>query len=91
MYKKSAIAIMLVGSGNQLLAGTGSGNDAHVFVIGIIVLLLLMAGLLQGIDYLRRNGPMIIDSAKASLKRILRVLRRLSHKDSSRHHDVSPL
>ena len=49
-------AMLLIGLPSAAFAKSGIGSDALQFVLALAGVLLLLAGILKGIDYLTKNG-----------------------------------
>lgn len=63
MKKKVLFGLVLTaGLISQTYAGAGSANDAPEFALGLVAFLLLVAGILKGIDFLKKNGKSIINN-----------------------------
>ena len=70
MYKRTLMALLTIPFfGSELIAGTGSAYDAELFLVGIMVFLLTLAAILQGIDYLKKNGRKLLGTAWSYLRR----------------------
>ncbi len=90
MKKKVLFGLVLItGFSSQTFASAGYANDALEFTLGLVVVLLIVAGLLKGIDYLQKNGKRLIHSFKAYLKKKISVLTTLLKKANSEYFDVS--
>ena len=81
MKKQIFIIIALIlGLSYESLAATGRATDGIIFIIVIIGFLLIILGLLAGIDYLRKNGERLFYKAMASLKKLHILLKVHLHK-----------
>lgn len=69
------IITLLLGVSLKSFAGTGNANDALKFLLVIVGLLLIVVGLLSGVDYLRKNGKTMIYKAMIFLKKKITLLR----------------
>ena len=70
MKKKVSFGLVfLTGLSSQALASAGYAKDGLEFLLFLVGVLLLAAGLLEGIDYLRKNGKALMHQIKASIKK----------------------
>jgi hypothetical protein len=61
--------VLLFGLSYQASAKAGVAEGGFKFMLAIVVFLLLVAGLLAGIDYLIKNGRNLFNRFKAFLKK----------------------
>ncbi len=86
MKKEMFIIIaLLLGVSFKSFAGTGNANDALELLLIIIGVLLIIVGLLNGVDYLQKNGKTMIYKAMTFLKKIRNHL----NKVKSNYFDLS--
>ena len=64
--------IFLTGFSLQAFAGTGSANDGIEFLMLLGGFLLLVVGFFEGIDYLNRNGKVLVHRVRAFIKKIVK-------------------
>lgn len=67
--------ILLLGSTYQSFAKTGTASDEKEFVLTIIGFLLLVAGIFEGIDYLKKNGKTLFIRVRSFLRNKILTLR----------------
>ena len=67
--------ILLLGSSYQSFAKTGIASDEKEFVLTIIGFLLLVAGIFEGIGYLKKNGKTLFIRVRSFLRNKLLTLR----------------
>jgi len=90
MKKKVLFGLVLTaGLSSQTYAGAGSANDAPEFALGLVAFLLLVAGILKGIDFLKKNGKSIIHNTIEYIKKLIVALNNLFNKVNSEYLDVS--
>ena len=90
MKKEMLIIIaLLLGVSFKSFAGTGNANDGLKFFLVIIGLLLIILGLLNGVDYLQKNGKTMIYKAMSFLKKKITLLRNYLNKVKSDYFDLS--
>ena len=83
------IIVLLLGVSFKSFAGTGNANDGFVFSLVIAGLLLIIVGLLNGVDYLQKNGKTMIYKAMTFLKKMITLLRDRLNKVKSDYFDLS--
>jgi hypothetical protein len=83
------MSVLILGLSLKSFASTGNANDGLVFILAVVGFLLIIAGLLKGIDYLRRNSKQIINNAMRFLKRMSATLRVYLKKAKSEYFDLS--
>jgi uncharacterized membrane protein YfcA len=81
--------VLTAGLTSQTYASAGYANDALEFALGLVALLLLVAGILKGIDFLQKNGKRIIHKIIVYIKRLIVALNNLFNKVNSEYLDVS--
>jgi hypothetical protein len=86
--KLIAIALLLVLSFKSY-ARTGIASDEFEFLLAIVGLLLFILGLLNGIDYTKKNGKTIIYKSISFLHEKVALLRNYIIKVKSDYFDVS--
>ena len=80
MKKKTTFGLILfTGLSLQAFAKAGSDNDGFEFVMVLVGILLLAAGILQGIDYLKKNGKTLLHRARAFARKIGTACTHLQH------------
>ena len=83
------ITALILGLSYESFAGTGGANDELKFLLFIIGFLLIILGLLTGVDYLKKNGKALIYKAITSLKKMIISLKDHLHKIKSDYFDLS--
>lgn len=83
------IIVLILGLSYGSFAGTGGANDGLDFLLVIIGFLLIILGLLTGVDYLKNNGKTLIYRAITSLKKMVILLKDHLHKIKSDYFDLS--
>jgi uncharacterized membrane protein HdeD (DUF308 family) len=61
--------IFITGISSQVFAAAGYAKDGPEFSLVLIGFLLLVAGVLKGIDYLSKNRKMLVQRVKAFIKK----------------------
>ncbi len=90
MKKEMLITIVLVlGLSFDSFAGTGNARGAIYFFLVFAVLLLIVLGLIYGIDYLKKNGKTIINNAMSDLHKKITLLKNYLNKVKSDYLDLS--
>jgi len=90
MKKEMFIIIaLLLGVSFKSFAGTGNANDGLEFILVIVGLLLIIVGILNGVDYLKKNGKTIIYNAMTFLKKKITLLRDYLNKVKSDYFNLS--
>ena len=90
MKKQLFIIIALIlGLSYKSFAGTGGANDGLKLLLVIIGFLLIILGLLTGINYLKMNGKTLIYKTIASLKKMIISIKDHLHKIKSDYFDLS--
>ena len=74
------IAVLFLGLSLETLAATGSAYDGLEFLMVIFGVLLIILGLLHGIDFLKKNGKTMINKAISFFKNKSALLRNYLHK-----------
>jgi hypothetical protein len=69
--------IFITGLSSQVFAAAGYAKDGLEFSLVLIGFLLLVAGVLKGIDYLSKNRKMLVHRVKAFIKKKVTSLTRL--------------
>lgn len=89
--KKEMLLLMalLLGVSFKSFAGTGIAGDQLIFFLAIIGFLLIILGLLTGVDYLRKNGKTMIYKAMSFLKEKINLIRKYLNKVISDYFDLS--
>ncbi len=72
-----AITVMGLGSAMPAYAGTGSAGDGLWFMLILAGSLLLLAALLKGIDYLDKNGRLLIRFTRMKFRKAFHLLQEL--------------
>ena len=91
MKKEKLIIIAFFGLSLKSYAGTGNANDQLFFIITIIGILLVLLGLISGVDYIQKNGKTMIYKAGSLLLEKLYSLRKYLNKLFSEYFDLSYL
>ncbi len=81
-------AIMCMSCPTQ--AGTGSAHDAPLLTLAIVVFLLLIAAILQGVDYLKKNGLAMIEQAQKFTFNLFDKLKNIFDHINSRYLQIEP-
>jgi hypothetical protein len=90
MKKEMLIIITLfLGVSFKSFAGTGNAKGAIGFFLIIAGLLLIILGLIIGVDYLKKNGKTMIYNAMSFLKKKITLLRNYLNKVKSDYFDLS--
>ena len=90
MKKEMFIIIaLLLGVSFKSDAATGNANDGLEFFLVIVGLLLIILGLLNGVDYLQKNGKTMIYKTMTFLKKKITLLRDHLNKVKSGYFDLS--
>lgn len=90
MKKEMLLIIALfLGLSYKSFAGTGNANDGFEFLIVILGLLVIILGLLQGVDYLKKNGNTIIYKVMSFLNKNITLLRNYLNSVKSDYFDIS--
>ncbi|MGA2823684.1 MAG: hypothetical protein ABSE72_09185 [Bacteroidales bacterium] len=70
MKKKVSLGlILLTGLSSQVFAAAGYAKDGLEFSLVLIGFLLLVAGVLKGIDYISKNRKMLVHRVKVFIKK----------------------
>lgn len=67
--------ILLLGLSYQSFAKTGIASDEREFALFIVGVLLLVAGVFEGIDYLKKNGKTLFIRFRTFLRNKMLTLR----------------
>ncbi|MCX6245377.1 MAG: hypothetical protein NTU98_11820 [Bacteroidetes bacterium] len=62
------VLILFAGFSSQAFAGTGSANDGLELLMVLAGFLLLVVGFFEGIDYLHKNGKVLVHRVKTFIK-----------------------
>ena len=90
MKKEMLIMIaLLLGVSFKSFAGTGNANGGLEFLLVIVGLLLIILGLLYGVDYLQKNGKTMISNSMSFLMKKISLLRDYLNKVKSDYFDLS--
>ena len=90
MKKEMLIIVALfLGLSFNSFAATGNANDGLEFLLIIVGFLLIILGLLHGVDYLKKNGKTIILTAVSFLNQKVTLLRNYLKKVKSDYFDIS--
>jgi hypothetical protein len=90
MKKEMLIMIaLLFGVSLKSYAGTGNTNDGLKFFLVIIGSLFIILGLLNGVDYLQKNGKAMINKATSFLKNKITLLKKYLNKVKFDYFDLS--
>jgi hypothetical protein len=69
----------------QAFAGTGYAKDGLAFALVFLGLLMVLAGLLYGIDYLQKNGRKLITNSLHLIRGLKRIIAALYKRLRSMH------
>ncbi len=83
------LLVMMLGLSGRTYASAGHAYDTLAFILVLIGFLLVVAGLLQATDYLRRNGMTMINKSVVMIKRKRKILLDFIQKVRSNHLDFS--
>ena len=83
------ITALILGLSYGSFAGTGGANDGFDFILIIIGFLLIILGLFTGVDYLKKNGKILIYKAITTLNKMVILLKDQLHKIKSDYSDLS--
>ncbi len=90
MKKEMLIMIaLLLGVSFKSFAGTGNANGGLEFLLVIVGLLLIILGILNGVDYLQKNGKTMISNSMSFLMKKISLLRDYLNKVKSDYFDLS--
>jgi hypothetical protein len=67
--------IIFLGLSSQAFAKAGIAKDGLEFVLTLVGFLLIVAGIMEGIDYLMKNGKGLLIRFKAYLKKQIIIFR----------------
>ncbi|HPS63289.1 MAG TPA: hypothetical protein PLK82_09515 [Bacteroidales bacterium] len=89
--KKSAflLTVALLGLSLPAMASKGYAADGLWLMLVIAGFLLLIAGILQGIDYLRKNGRRMVMRAVVLIRKAWTFLRHRREKTNAEHLDMA--
>lgn len=83
------ITALILGLSYGSFAGTGGAKDEFAFSLVILSFLLIILGLLTGVDYLKKNGKTLIYKAITTLHKMVILLKDRLHKIKSDYSDLS--
>ena len=83
------IIALLFGLSVKSFAATGNANDGLELLLLIVGLLLIILGILSGVDYLQKNGKTMIYNAISFFKNKITLLRNYLKKVKSDYFDLS--
>lgn len=89
MKKEIFIIIALLGVSFKSYAGTGNANGQLTIFLAIIGLLLIILGLISGVDYLQKNGKTMIYKTISFIKEKISLLRKYLYKVISDYFKLS--
>lgn len=90
MKKETFIIVALIlGVSLKSFAGTGNAKDGLSFFLVILGWLLIILGLIYGVDYLQKNGKTMIYKAMSFSKKKITLLRNYLHKLKTEYFDLS--
>ena len=87
--KVSILIILVLGLSFKCFAATGNASDGFEFILVIVGLLLIILGLLQGVDYLKKNGKTILYKSLSSLNKKITLIRNHLNEIKSNYFDIS--
>ncbi len=67
--------VLLLGLSYQAFAKAGKASDENEFALAIVLFLLLVAGIFEGIDYLKKNGKTLLLRFRTFLRNKMLTLR----------------
>ena len=80
--------VLFLGLSSQAFAKAGNAKDGPEFVLALVCFLLLLAGILKGIDYLMKNGKGIFHRVKEYLKKKVITLSVFFNKFTFKYFDM---
>jgi hypothetical protein len=80
---------MLLGLSFNSFAAAGRAKDEFEFLLVMVGLLLFILGLLNSIDYLKKNGKTIINNTRSFLNRKITSIRNYHNKMKSDYFDMA--
>ncbi|MCB2219083.1 MAG: hypothetical protein KQI35_01720 [Bacteroidetes bacterium] len=82
--------LFFAGFSIRAFAGTGTARDEMAFIMAIAGILLLLVGLLSGIDFIQKNGKTLIRKTKVLLYKCNCTIEGYFHKDESEYTATEP-
>ncbi len=83
------LLVMMLGLSGRTYASAGRAYDTLAFILVLIGFLLVVAGLLEATDYLRRNGRKMINRSITVLKKKREILLEFLRKVKADYLDFS--
>lgn len=83
------IIALFLGVSFKSFAGTGNAYDGLEFLLVIAGLLLIIIGLLSGVDYLQKNGKKMINKTISFFKSKITLLKIYLNKVKADYSDLS--
>jgi hypothetical protein len=84
------LCLFLAGFSFNTIAGTGTARDEMAFIAAIALILLLLVGLLNGADYIQKNGKSIFRKTKAFMHKFFGWLEGWFSKDEVEYTATDP-
>jgi len=89
--KELMLALLLTGLASKAFASAGHATDSLEFLLVILGFLLVVAGLLHGTNYLRKNGKRMIRNVSVFFRKQVGELGKLLHREKPDAYDLSSL
>lgn len=83
------ITALILGLSYESFAGTGGAKDEFAFFLVILGFLIIILGLLTGVDYLKKNGKTLMTDAIKTIHKMVIALKVHLHKIKSDYSDLS--
>lgn len=83
------ITALILGLSYGAFAGTGGAKDEFTFFLIILGFLLILLGLLTGVNYLKKNGKTLIYKSITAMHKMVVLLKNHLHKIKSNYSDLS--
>ena len=81
--------LLLLGFSFKSFAGTGRVDDGIEFFLFILGILLIVLFLLNGFDYMKKNGKMLLKNTKSFLNRNITLIGNFLNKIKSEFIDIA--
>lgn len=83
------IASLIIGLPYMSAAGTGRTTDGPVFMLVIVGFLLIVEGILYGIDFLKKNGKDMFDKTVCTFKKTNTLIKLFVQKILAKYFNLS--
>jgi len=83
------LTVLFLGLSLKSFAGTGSAKDGFEFLLVIFGSLLIIIGLLFGVDFLKKNGKTMLNKAISFFKNKITTLRSFRNKMKAHYFNLS--